>query len=191
MAAALRYSAVWVAGVFLAIYVGVELAVGNWAYIYLTEDRTFAVGLAGGVVSGYWTGLTVGRLVLSPVFERVGVGVGGLVGTCLGGIAVCAAAVWLLPWSFAAIAGLVLMGFFLGPVYPSTVAVMPRLVPAALVGTAIGLLIGASAAGALFPLVAGLGAEHLGPWSLLPFALGLTLVLAALWAWLARRVRVP
>jgi fucose permease len=191
MAAALRYSAVWVAGVFLAIYVGVELAVGNWAFIYLTEDRAFGLGLAGGVVSGYWTGLTVGRLVLNPVFERVGVGVGGLVGTCLAGIAVCAAAVWLLPWSYAAIAGLVLMGFFLGPVYPSTVAVMPRLVPAALVGTAIGLLIGASAAGALFPLVAGLGAEHLGPWSLLPFALALTLVLVALWAWLARRVRVP
>jgi fucose permease len=188
MAAALRHTAVWVAGIFLAVYVGVELAVGNWAFIYLTEERTFALGLAGGVVSGYWTGLTVGRLVLNPVFERAGVGVGGLVGTCLVGVALCAAVVWLLPWSAGAVVGLVAMGFFLGPVYPSMVAVMPRLVPAGLVGTAIGLLIGASAAGALFPLLAGVGAEHLGAWSLLPFALVLALVLVAMWTWLARRI---
>jgi MFS family permease len=80
LSAALAHPAVWVVGVFLAVYVGLELAVGNWAFTYLLEVRDRSAGAAGWVVSGYWMGLTAGRLVLARLADRIGLGVGGLLG---------------------------------------------------------------------------------------------------------------
>jgi fucose permease len=186
-AAAVRHPAVWLGGLFLICYVGVEVSVGNWAFSFLTEDRGTDVVLAGWVVSGYWLGLTAGRLVLGALAERVGIDAVALVGACIVGAVLCAAAVWLVP--VAAIAGLALLGFCFGPMYPTMVSVMPRLVPAGLAATAIGIVVGVSViGGAAFPWLAGTIAQRLGAWSLFPYTIVLAGLVGAVWSRIGRRL---
>jgi fucose permease len=190
ISAGLLLRGVWLGGLFLALYVGVEISVGNWTVSFLTEDRDYSVVAAGWAVSGYWMGLTAGRFVLNRLFERFGVGAVGMIAACLAGTVVSAATVWLVPGG--AIVGLALLGFALGPMYPTMIAVMPRLVPAALVATAIGLVVSLSVVGgALFPFVAGAFAQRFGTWSLYPLAMGLTGVVAVVWWLIARRLARP
>jgi fucose permease len=189
---ALQTRVVWLAALFLAVYVGIEISVGNWGFSFLTEERHQDVLMAGWVVSGYWLGLTLGRFVLYGVAQRAGLGVVGLMLGCLAGIVACAFVIWLVPSSVAASAGLFLLGFVLGPVFPTVIAVVPRLVPGSLVATAIGILVGISVGvGALFPWVVGALAQRLGTWSLLPATIGLAVVLAVLWRWIVRRLAHP
>src|SRR5438046_5179085 len=72
LVAALRLPVVWIAALFLLIYVGAEVSVGIWSYSFLTEERHTPLLLAGWMVSGYWLGLTLGRLALALVTLRVG-----------------------------------------------------------------------------------------------------------------------
>jgi fucose permease len=211
---ALRLRALWFAVAFLALYVGLEISLGTWGFSFLTEVREQPVLLASWTMSGYWAGLTAGRLVLARLADRVGLPIVsarterapasggpqsrrrfrsvGLIACCLGGVAVGSAAVWLVPSSIVATAGLVLVGFSLGPLFPTVIAVVPRLVPAHLTGTAIGVLDGCSAAGgALAPFLAGAVAQGLGIWSLLPYGLVLTALLALAWRAIARRLGTP
>lgn len=170
------------AAAFLAVYVGVEVSVGNWAFTYLRELRGVPEIAAGWFVSGYWLGLTIGRFVLNAIAERVRLGPVALVHLCGAGTMAATLAVWLLPGEATAAAGLALLGFFLGPVFPTTIAVVPHLVPPRVVATAVGVLVGVSVAGgAAFPWLAGALAQHAGIGSLLPFSAVLVLAMAVLW----------
>ncbi len=187
---ALARTAVWIAAAFLGIYVGIETGLGNWAFSFLVEDRGQDVLAAGWVVSGYWFGLTLGRFVLNAVAERIGVGMVGLTSACLGGVLVSALVVWLLPSSAAATVGLAGLGFFLGPLFPTMIAAVPRLVPESLVATTIGILVAMSIAGsAVFPWIVGFSAQRVGAWSLLPITIALTLLLGVVWWRIAARLR--
>jgi fucose permease len=187
--ATVRHPAVRLSGLFLAVYVGVEISIGNWMYSLLIEERGQGALLAGWVVSAYWVGFTVGRFVLSVLAERFGIGPVELAWGCLGVMMAAGMVVWLVPGVAAASVGLVLLGFALGPIYPLTVAVVPRLTPSRLVPTAIGILIGVSVlGGAFFPWVAGALADTVGLGSLLPFVLLLGSCLLVNWWLLARRL---
>ena len=50
---------------FLCLYVGIEVTVGNWGFSLLTQQRGAGTLLAGLVVSGYWLGLTLGRFLIN------------------------------------------------------------------------------------------------------------------------------
>jgi len=189
---ALGHRVVWIAAAFLGIYVGIEAGVGNWGFTFLTEDRGQEVLAAGWVVSGYWFGLTLGRFVLNAAAERVGIGVVTLTATCLGGVLASSLCVWLAPSFVATTVGMVALGFFLGPLFPTMIAVVPRLVPESLVATVIGILVAMSIAGsAVFPWIVGASAERVGAWSLLPITVALTALLGMVWWRIAVRLRAP
>jgi fucose permease len=189
---ALRHWGVVLGAALLTVYVGLELGVGNWAFGYLVEARGQTDLLAGYAVSGYWFGLTAGRFLLSPIVTRLGLTAAGLMNTCLVGVTVITALTWLLPGKAAATAGLVLLGFFLGPIFPTAIALAPRLTPARLVPTAIGIMnAGSVVGGSAFPWLAGAIAEGTGVWTLLPFTLALSLLQHVIWWPMARRVSAP
>jgi len=189
LGAAMRHRSVQLAGVFLLAYVGVEVSLGNWGVSFLVEERGQARLAASWVVSGFWLSFTIGRFSLNAVAQRVGVGPVALTYGCLGGSVAGALLTWLGPSVFAAGAGLVLLGFFLGPLFPTTIAVLPRLTPGHLVPTAIGVLVAFSVVGgAVFPWLAGALAQRVGVWSLLPFTLALTGLLGWCWWRIARRL---
>jgi fucose permease len=190
LGAALRRLAVWLAAAFLCLYVGIEVTVGNWSFSLLTQQKGAGELLAGYVVSGYWLGLTLGRFLLNAAATRAGIGVLGMMYGCLVGVAAATLLTWLGPGEAVVMIGFGLVGFFLGPVFPTTIAVLPRLVPTRLVPTAVGLLVGASViGGAVFPWLAGALAQGLGLGSLLPYTLVLSALLLAVWTTIGRRMR--
>ncbi|GAC1614194.1 MAG: hypothetical protein NVS4B7_06100 [Ktedonobacteraceae bacterium] len=185
--AALKLPVVWFATLFLLVYVGIEVSLGNWSYSFLLEDRHQGTVLAGWIVSGYWLGLTLGRFTLQNMAERLGVGTRGLMYACITGIGIGLLLIWLIPLSASAALGFCFIGFSLGPIYPLTVAITPKLVPARVGPSAIGLLVSVSILGlAIFPWAAGILAQNIGIWSLLPYTLGLTIVMLCIWRGLVR-----
>jgi fucose permease len=185
--AALKIPVVWLATLFLLFYVGVEVSLGSWGYTFLLENRHESDLLAGGIVSGYWLGLTLGRFILNHIAGRLRLGLSGLMYTCMGGIVLGILMIWLIPGVVASAVAFCLTGLSLGPIYPSTVALVPDIVPSRMVSSAIGFLVGLSILGvALFPWIAGTLAQYTGIWSLLPYSVGLTVIMLALW-WTIRR----
>jgi len=192
LATVARRPAVWLGGGFLALYVGLEVSVGQWGFSFLVDERALGLLAASATMSGYWIGLTGGRFVLNRLAERMGVGPVRLIAVCMVGTALSGLVIWLVPIAAVAIVGLFVLGFCLAPMYPTTIAVVPRLVPAGLVATAIGLFVGAGDGGAAgLPWLAGAIAQEVGTWSLFPFALALTVPLAVVWWAIASRMRTP
>lgn len=194
LATTLRERSVLLGAVLLTTYVGAELGVGTWAFSYLTEHRTDTEVLAGALVSGYWAGLTVGRFVIMPLAARLGVGLIRTTTLCLLGVVLSCLVAWLSPvWPLTA-AGLLLTGFFLGPMFPTIMAVTPAMTEAARVPTAIGVLNGVSVVGgSLLPWFAGVLAQHIALWTLWPFTIALIAVQLLIWRSLAPRIasRLP
>jgi fucose permease len=100
--------------------------------------------------------------------------------TCLVGVTAAAALTSLLP--FAATAGLLVLGFFLGPIFPTAMALVPELASQRLVPTAIGVMnAGSVVGGAVLPWLAGLFAQRVGVWTLLPYLLALAVLQLLAW----------
>ncbi|HEY4034164.1 MAG TPA: MFS transporter [Ktedonobacteraceae bacterium] len=190
LGAVLKIGPVWLAILFLFLYVGLETSVGNWSYSFLLTDRHQTILLAGWIVSGYWSGLTLGRFLVNTIAERFHLGIEAIVYYSLAGTGIGGLLVWLLPGGEAAMLGICLIGFFLGPLFASIIVVVPRLVPSNLVPSTIGLLLGTSVVGgAFFPWLVGTLAQYIGIWILLPSVLVLTTLMCANWWTMIRRMR--
>jgi fucose permease len=180
LAAALRLRVVWIVALFLLLYVGGEVSLGGWSYSLLTEGRGIDPNMASWFVSGYWMGLTAGRLVLGRLAKRIGDR--NLIQLCLGGVMAGLLLVWLPSWPEAAAAGLWLTGFSLGPIFPTAIAVLSRIVAPRVLPSAIGFVASAGSAGAaFFPWVAGNLANGLGLWTLMPYVIGLSVLMLLCW----------
>jgi fucose permease len=183
LSSALRERTVLLGAALLAVYVGLEISMGNWGFSYLVQARGEHRVLAGYVVSGYWLGLTLGRFLISPFAIRIGASAANMAFGCLIGVTIVAALTWVLPGA-ASIPGFVLLGFFLGPIFPTAMAMVPNVTPARLVPTAIGVMnAGSVIGGSALPWLAGALGQGTGAWTLLPFALALAVVTMAVW-WL-------
>jgi fucose permease len=188
LGAALRDRGVQLGAAMLAVYVGVEASVGDWGFSYLMQARGLPESLAGYAISGYWLGLALGRFLISPIATRLGVTTAGMMYACLAGVAAAATLAWLSPATLTCVA-LGLLGFFLGPVFPTTMAITPGLTDASLVPTAIGVMNAAAVVGgSALPWLAGTIAQSAGMRVLLPFTLALALVQVAVWRPIARRL---
>ncbi len=185
----LRLRLVWLAAVFLLVYVGAEVSLGSWSYSFLTEVRHHGSLLSGWSVSGYWLGITLGRLTLARLAARRAIADASLIRSCLIGAGVGVLIIWLAPLPAVAAFGLWLTGYALGPIYPTTIALVPGLVPTRLVPSAVGFLASFGSMGAaLFPWLAGNLAQAVGLWSLIPYALGLTVIMSGVWLGMGRSV---
>ena len=192
LGAALRERGVLLGAAFLAIYVGLEIGMGNWGFSYLVEARGLSSSLAGYSVSGYWLGLTVGRFLISPIAARIGATTASMMYACLIGVAAATTLAWLSPLAILASVALMLLGFFLGPIFPTTMAIVPQLTEERLTPAAIGVLnAGSTVGGSALPWLAGAISQATGIWTLLPFTLALGALQFAAWRPLARRIGTP
>jgi len=187
----LKLGVVRLAALFLLFYVGVEVSLGNWTYTFLLEGQHQNALLSGWIVSGYWFGLTMGRFVLQRLAERFGISNTALIYGCMASIVLVILLIWLLPSEIMSALGFCVIGFGLGPIYPMTVALTPKLVPARIAPSTIGFLVSISIIGlAVFPWIAGILSQNIGIWSLLPYNIALTLVMIGLW-WTLFRCERP
>lgn len=173
-------------GVFV-LYVGIEITAGQWSYSLLTESRGMGEFAAGIWVAMYWGGMTVGRLTLGVIGDRIDSSRYlrlSMVGTVLGGLFF-----WLDPLS-AGFVGLPLLGYSLAGVFPVLVTLTPGWVGAENAESIIGYQIAAASAGsALLPWVAGRIVDSAGLEALGPYLVATSLVMALL-NWFLDRVAV-
>ena len=183
----LKIPTIWFTTLFLLFYVGVEVSLGDWGYTFLTEHRGANVELAGGIMSGYWLGSILGRFILNFLIRRVHLSLSGQMSTCMIGIIFGLLMIWFIPNVIACAAAFFVVGTFLGPIYPSTVALLPDIVKGSLIESAMGFLLSMGIlGGALFPWAAGTLAQYRGIGALAPYALSLTVVMLALWCVMRR-----
>ena len=159
-------------------YSGLEITAGQWAFAFLVGGHGIAPTPAGVAVAAYWGALTAGRLAAAGAGSRVEPR------RILDGAIVVAASgfVLLAAWPAAAlgIAGLVVAGFGLGPVFPTVVALTPRRVGTTRSHAVIGYqLAAATLGGSVLSAAAGLGLQRFGAATLGALCLGLAAVVVA------------
>src|SRR5205085_8320289 len=158
-------------------------------YSFLTEERHTPLLLAGWMVSGYWLGLTLGRLALARVTLRVSSA--RVIQGCLVGVVIGVFLVWFVPKYPVTGIGLILIGFSFGPIYPTTIALISNKVSVRILPSAIGFMVSLGSIGAAVILwFAGMLAQHIGLWSLMPYVIVLTAVMTCLWQALQIRPKV-
>jgi len=62
----------WLCSTLLWIYVGTEISLGGWIVTFMLKERHGTEFASGMTATGFWLGLTVGRLVLGFVTPRIG-----------------------------------------------------------------------------------------------------------------------
>lgn len=62
----------WLCAFFLLGYVGIEVALGGCIVTFMTRVRHGPAFASGMTATGFWLGITVGRVVLGFVTPRVG-----------------------------------------------------------------------------------------------------------------------
>lgn len=62
----------WLCAMFLLCYVGVEVALGGWIVTFMIDVRHGAAFASGMTATGFWLGLTFGRVILGFVTPRLG-----------------------------------------------------------------------------------------------------------------------
>ncbi len=140
---ALKTKTVILAALFLFVYVGTEVSIGNWAYSVQSISRGTPQILAGYSISAYWMGLTLGRLGTGRAIQQLGAV--RTLNACLILLMLGLLAWWLLPEQ---LLSLPLIGLALGPVFPVTIWLMPQRVPGGIVPAAIGFMTSVASLGA-------------------------------------------
>lgn len=62
----------WCCAIFFLGYVGIEVALGGWIVKFMLEVRKGEDFASGMTATGFWMGITMGRLVLGFVTPRIG-----------------------------------------------------------------------------------------------------------------------
>ncbi|KAF1970310.1 MFS general substrate transporter [Bimuria novae-zelandiae CBS 107.79] len=175
----------WICAMFLLGYVGIEVALGGWIVKFMLEVRNGGDFASGMVATGYWMGITVGRVILGFVTPRIGEKLAIIIYLAL--TMVLELIFWLVPQFYVSAVAVSFQGFLMGPLFPAAVVVATRLLPKHLHVSAIGFAaaIGGSGA-AIFPFAVGGIAQTRGVKVLQPIVLALLAAILGLWVCLPR-----
>ncbi|KAF7171051.1 hypothetical protein CNMCM5623_003518 [Aspergillus felis] len=134
---AMKSPITWLIAVWLFVYMGVEVSVGGWVVDFMVQARNGEPFESGLVPTGFWAGVTIGRLVLGFVNdcegERIAI-------TIYLAISIALELVfWLVPWFVVSAVAVSLLGFFTGPLFPAAIVTAAKLLPKHLHTPGIGL----------------------------------------------------
>lgn len=143
---------------------------------------------SGMSATGFWLGLTMGRVTLGFVTPRVGERLAVSIYLTLA-IAL-ELLFWLVPVYLVSTVMIALLGFFMGPLFPAAIVAATRLLPRHLHVSGVGLAASVGGAGAaIVPFVTGAIVTARGVDKLQPVALALVAVMLAVWLTLPRLPR--
>jgi fucose permease len=144
----------WLMGLLMLIYVGVEISLGSWISAYMGISAGTLPHVGAWITSAYWAALALGRLAgaaASARLTRMQLLALALGGSLLGGIGLFISRGVV----FATVISLAWIAFSFATVYPTTVA-LGNAVFARDRGKAISVMIALGSAGAaIFPFFAG------------------------------------
>ncbi|KAF2183790.1 MFS general substrate transporter [Zopfia rhizophila CBS 207.26] len=184
-AEAVKNRVVWIIALFLFAYMGVEVSIGGWIVEFMMQERQGGAFESGLIPTGFWAGITVGRIVLGFVNELLGERVAITIYLVISiGLELV---FWLVPKFLVSAIAVSLLGCFTGPLFPGAMVVAAKLLPKHLHTAGIGFGSAfAGGGGAILPFVAGAIAQPHGVQSLQPFVLALLVVITITWLLLPR-----
>ncbi|KAH6662624.1 MFS transporter-like protein, partial [Plectosphaerella plurivora] len=156
-----KYRAVWMCAAYLLMYVGTESAISGWIVLFMTRARHVRPALANLCSTGFWAGMAVGRLILGPVTERVGIRRAVpvyLIITMLTGVVFA-----LVKNTAVSILLLATIGAFCGPLFPSSIVFLASAIPSSIHVAAVSFVSSVGqVGGAGLPALIGIISEAVG-----------------------------
>ncbi|KAI0087348.1 MFS general substrate transporter [Irpex rosettiformis] len=175
-----RLREVHVLALFALIYVGVEVTIAGWSVTYILNVRGGGKN-SGYVSSGFFGGLTFGRVALLPLNKKIGERNAVFIYTVLA-IAL-EFIIWFVPSLTGGAVAVSFIGVFLGPIYPLLMNHSGRILPHWLLTGSIGWIGGVGAAGSAFvPFITGALASKEGIAALQPLMIAMMAAMFLLWA---------
>ncbi|KIW06547.1 uncharacterized protein PV09_02977 [Verruconis gallopava] len=175
----------WLCALFLFGYVGVEVALGGWITTFMLEVRHSSHFASGMSATGFWLGMTVGRVVLGFVTPRLGETLAIMIYIPI--TMALELIFWLVPQFYVSTVAVALQGFFLGPLFPASVVAVSKLLPKHLHVSSIGFAAAFGGGGAaIFPFAVGAIAQAKGVKVLQPIVLAILGLTFLLWCGLPR-----
>ena len=144
--AALKTRVTWICSAFLLAYVGTEVSLGGWIIEFMIRVRHGHPFDSGLTATGFWLGITVGRMILGFVTARLGEKV-AVSAYLLLGIAM-QLIFWLVPQFVVSAVAVALLGFFMGPLFPASIIACTKILPQRLHVAAIGISAAVGGSGA-------------------------------------------
>ncbi|KAH9865347.1 hypothetical protein J1614_008930 [Plenodomus biglobosus] len=156
-----KYPAVWLCAAYFITYVGTETAISGWIVSFMLRSRDATPYIAGITSSGYWIGMVIGRISLGFATDRMGVRRATVLYFLLAvGIEVLFS---LFSSPAVSIVLMALLGFVMGPMFPSAVVVLTRLLPGELHVAAVSFVASlGQIGGAFLPFAIGAVVQGLG-----------------------------
>jgi fucose permease len=177
-----QYTATWLCAAYFLTYVGTETAISGWVVSFMLRSRHSSTYESGLAASGYWIGMAVGRLSLGFLTDRLGVRRATILYSLFAiGIEGLFA---ILSSAAIAVVLMTLLGFVMGPLFPSGVVVLTSLLPGELHVAAVSFVASlGQVGGAFLPFAIGAVVQGLGI-GVFRFAI-LGEIVLALFVWVA------
>ncbi|KAE8351399.1 major facilitator superfamily domain-containing protein [Aspergillus coremiiformis] len=184
--ATLTNRSVWIINGFFFLYSGAEVVSGGWIVQFIVSVRHGDPKKVGYIASGFWTGFTVGRVVLADITHKFGERRMVFVYLVLAlGMQLI---FWFVPNILVNAIAVFVLGFFIGPFYPVGLYLLTEIVPQELHLGAIGFVASLGQAGsAAFPFMTGAIASKAGVQVLQPIMVGLLVGIGVFWAFIPKQ----
>ncbi|KAE8382208.1 major facilitator superfamily domain-containing protein [Aspergillus bertholletiae] len=183
--ATLANRSVWILNGFFFLYAGAEVASGGWIVQFLISVRHGDPKKVGYIASGFWTGFTLGRVLLADITHKFGER--RMVFVYLMLALAMQLTFWIVPNIPVNAVAVFLLGFFIGPFYPVGLYVLTQVVPQELHVGAISFTASLGQAGsAAFPFMTGAIASKTGVQVLQPIMVGLLIGIGIFWAFMPK-----
>lgn len=170
----------WLCAFFLLGYMGVEVSLGGWIVTFMNRVRDGTPFASGIVATGFWLGLTLGRVTLGFITPKIGEKLA--ISIYLPIVMALQLCFWLIPSFISSAIFVALEGFFLGPLFPAAIIATTKLLPKHLHVSAVGFATAFGGCGAaVLPFAVGAVAGATSVNSLQPMVLGMLAFVLAAW----------
>ena len=180
MLLALQNYRTWLLALFVLFYQGAEVSLAGWVVTFLLDYRHGSSSV-GYVASGFWGGLTLGRLLLTKPLQKI-LGARRAV-ILLSLVSICLVLLgWLLPNAIAEGVFISLAGVTIGPNYPLQIGLTAKLIPRKIQVISLTIITAfGSSGGAIFPFIVGLISQSAGTYVVMPVFIALYCCMLGLW----------
>ena len=180
MLLALQNYRTWLLALFVLFYQGAEVSLAGWVVTFLLDYRHGSSSV-GYVASGFWGGLTLGRLLLTKPLQKI-LGARRAV-ILLSLVSICLVLLgWLIPNAIAEGIFISLAGVTIGPNYPLQIGLTAKLIPRKIQVISLTIITAfGSSGGAIFPFIVGLISQSAGTYVVMPVFIALYCGMLGLW----------
>ncbi len=170
---------IWALSAVMFLYVGAELGIGAWLFLYLRTAGALSPMLASSGVSLYWLGLVCGRAFGGRIGHRIAIPQFTMLAAALSAAALMTLIAAPTAGGLAASA-MFLIGVGYGPIFPNMIAAGAARFPAE-VGRMTSIVVAAGALGGIVaPWLMGHAIANTSPRASMEVALAFTIAMVAL-----------